>query len=516
MNALGSEYRQLGLPSGEHLTLPEFATDKKELAKAKKMIKVAIRKQFMKGAAGKKGRVIIRPCCSPGVIQGYSLSKRRSTVLYSGAAMQLKAEGLISEIRWTYRKGKRVIDSIVAISPGADKKQGFTESVKKKKAKSSKPKKKPSTAFDLLLKNRDLPPWVHRWAKKSSASLPENIALLLDAYFELLAQESVIPERTLACYALSDSKSGGNVGRRLADVFQRNCPCLKEALESCSDVWERLDLLGIERISGSVMISGPIVIHGHNGEVFDASLAGSYGLGVADSLVAAAAGLDVSKAQGCLFVENEACYQYASRLLHDRVVTVYCFGQPSSELVGFARNLDSLLKTGAPRYIWLDIDTASMYSANKFIKSVPSFRTLMMGDTDFAWLQENRLLRKPQKKKLSAHDHQVLNSLEQTKLAPGIDKSLIEKLHANASAEQEAFIGDYALNVLMGAFPESKCSKHKVVKHFNLISCMKELAGSRISNFVGNRRASLERKKYGSAYEQDVQRQALEVGRQQS
>lgn len=264
------------------------------------------------------------------------------------------------------------------------------------------------------------------------------------------------------------------------------------------------------------MISGPIVIHGHNGEVFDASLAGSYGLGVADSLVAAAAGLDVSKAQGCLFVENEACYQYASRLLHDRVVTVYCFGQPSSELVGFARNLDSLLKTGAPRYIWLDIDTASMYSANKFIKSVPSFRTLMMGDTDFAWLQENRLLRKPQKKKLSAHDHQVLNSLEQTKLAPGIDKSLIEKLHANASAEQEAFIGDYALNVLMGAFPESKCSKHKVVKHFNLISCMKELAGSRISNFVGNRRASLERKKYGSAYEQDVQRQALEVGRQQS
>lgn len=36
--------------------------------------------------------------------------------------MHLKAEGLISEIRWTRREGKRVIDFIVAKCPNVDKK----------------------------------------------------------------------------------------------------------------------------------------------------------------------------------------------------------------------------------------------------------------------------------------------------------------------------------------------------------------------------------------------------------
>lgn len=73
--------------------------------------------------------------------------------------MHLKAEGLISEIRWTRREGKRVIDFIVAKCPNVDKKtQNCAAPANKKKVKPAKPKKKPSTAFDLLLKNRDLPP----------------------------------------------------------------------------------------------------------------------------------------------------------------------------------------------------------------------------------------------------------------------------------------------------------------------------------------------------------------------
>lgn len=160
MKALGSKYQQLGLPSAERLALPEFATDKNEFAKAKKMLLTAIGKQI------KKGSLVIRPCCNPGVIQGYALNKRRSTVVYSRATMQLKAEGLVFEIRWTCRKGKRVIDSIVVACPDADKKmRNRTGCPTKKKAKPTKPKKKPSIAFDLLLKNRDLPPWVHRWRK---------------------------------------------------------------------------------------------------------------------------------------------------------------------------------------------------------------------------------------------------------------------------------------------------------------------------------------------------------------
>lgn len=469
MKALGSKYQQLGLPSAERLALPEFATDKNEFAKAKKMLLTAIGKQL------KKGSLVIRPCCNPGVIQGYALNKRRSTVVYSRATMQLKAEGFVSEIRWTCRKGKRVIDSIVVACPDADKKmRNRTGCPTEKKAKPTKPKKKPSTAFDLLLKNRDLPPWVHRWAKKSSCPSFKNSALLIDAYFELIPQSPYIPERTLACYAFNDSKSGGNIGKHLANIFRCNCPCMKDALVGCSNVWQQMEMLGIERTSGTVMISGPVVVYGCSGEILDASMAGSFGLGVAETVLTDAKRIDVSHAQGCLVVENEACYQYASRLLHERVVVVYCLGQPSLALVDFVRRLDARLAHEVPRCIWLDIDAASLYSADRFIAAIPSFRALMMGDKDFRWLQESHLLRKPRKEKLSEHAHQVLNGLEQKKSVSNIDKSLIKKLHANVSGEQEAFIGEYASSALMAAFPEPKREEPKVLKRLGILGCLKE------------------------------------------
>ena len=354
--------------------MPEFATDKNEFMKAKKMLQTAIRKQTKKGRKNKKGSIFIRPCCSPGVIPGYALSKRKSMVIYSRAAMHLKAEGLISEIRWTRREGKRVIDFIVAKCPNVDKKtQNCAAPANKKKAKPAKPKKKPSTAFDLLLKNRDLPPWVHRWAKKISSPSSDTSANLIDAYFELISQGSYIHERTLACYAFNDSKSGGSVGKHLASIFRCNCPCMKDALASCSNVWQQIEMLGIERTSGTVMISGPIEVHGCNGEIFDASMAGGCGLGVAESVLIDAKKIDVSRAQGCLVVENEACFQYASCLLHERVVIIYCLGQPSLALVDFVRRLNDCLACGVPRCLWLDIDAASLNSADRFIAlSLPS------------------------------------------------------------------------------------------------------------------------------------------------
>ena len=93
---------------------------------------------------------------------------------------------------------------------------------------------------------------------------------------------------------------------------------MKDALASCSNVWQQIEMLGIERTSGTGMIPGPIEAHGCNGEVFDASMAGGCGLGVAESVLIDAKEIDVSRAQGCLIVENEACFQYASCLLHER------------------------------------------------------------------------------------------------------------------------------------------------------------------------------------------------------
>lgn len=504
MDVLGSKYQQLGLPPAERLALPEFATDKNEFVKARQMILTAIRKQVKKGRKNGKGSIAIRPCYSPGIIPGYALSKRRSTAIYSRAAMHLKAEGFISEIGWTRRKGKRVIDSIVAKCPSVDRRtQNCAAPDNKKKAKPTEPKKKPSSAFNLLLKNRDLPPWVHRWAKKLSSPSSNNSALLIDAYFELISQSSYIHERTLACYAFGDSKSGGNIGKHLASIFRCNCPCMKDALASCSNVWQQIEMLGIERTSGTVMISGPIEVHGCNGETFNASMAGGCGLGVTESVLIDTKEIDVSRAQGCLVVENEACFQYASCLLHERVVIIYCLGQPSLALVGFVRRLNDCLAYEAPRCLWLDIDAASLNSADRFIAAIPSFQTLMMGSKDFLWLQESHLLRKPNKEKLSEHDHQVLNGLEQRKLASGIDKSLVRKLHANVSAEQEAFIGEYAFGALMAAFPESKNEEPKTEKCFNFFGYLKRFCQGLSFNDDGLGTLFMSRRRR-SANEQDA------------
>lgn len=75
-------------------------------------------------------------------------------VIYSRAAMHLKAEGLISEIRWTRREGKRVIDFIVAKCPNVDKKtQNCAAPANKKKAKPAKPKKNPLWLFLAMRKS---------------------------------------------------------------------------------------------------------------------------------------------------------------------------------------------------------------------------------------------------------------------------------------------------------------------------------------------------------------------------
>ena len=71
-------------------------------------------------------------------------------------------------------------------------------------------------------------------------------------------------------------------------------------------------MLGIERNSGAIIVSGPIALFGKNGEVVDASASGKYGVGVSAAMLVDICHVDVSKAQGCLLVENEANYQYAS------------------------------------------------------------------------------------------------------------------------------------------------------------------------------------------------------------
>lgn len=57
--------------------------------------------------------------------------------------MHLKAEGLISEIRWTRREGKRVIDFIVVKCPNVDKKtQNCAAPANKKKSETRQTKEK--------------------------------------------------------------------------------------------------------------------------------------------------------------------------------------------------------------------------------------------------------------------------------------------------------------------------------------------------------------------------------------
>ena len=58
------------------------------------------------------------------------------------------------------------------------------------------------------------------------------------------------------------------------------------------------------------------------GEVVDASASGKYGVGVSAAMLVDICHVDVSKAQGCLLVENEANYRYASGFLHNRVVSI--------------------------------------------------------------------------------------------------------------------------------------------------------------------------------------------------
>lgn len=315
------------------------------------------------------------------------------------------------------------------------------------------------------MKNKNLPPWVHRWVKKMPSSYLSS-AKLLDSYFELLERGERITERTLSCYAFADSKAVGAPGDNLISAFICFCPCLSNALKSCSDAREQLGMLGIERNSGAIMVSGPIALFGKKGEVVDASASGKYGVGVSAAMLVDICHVDVSKAQGCLLVENEANYRYASGFLHNRVVSIYCQGQPSNEAIKLARMIDLSMPLGMPRRVWQDIDPAGIYGANRLISEVHSFRTLMMGLEDLRWLQQNYLL-KSAGSELTSFDKAVLSKMEKQGYVGNIDSDVFARVKSGFRAEQEAFIGSYAHLKLEETFPEvkgkSKAKKSSII-----------------------------------------------------
>ena len=225
-------------------------------------------------------------------------------------------------------------------------------------------------------------------------------------------------------------------------------------------------MLGIERNSGAIMVSGPIALFGKKGEVVDASASGKYGVGVSAAMLVDICHVDVSKAQGCLLVENEANYRYASGFLHNRVVSIYCQGQPSNEAIKLARMIDLSMPLGMPRRVWQDIDPAGIYGANGLISEVHSFRTLMMGLEDLRWLQQNYLL-KSAGSELTSFDKAVLSKMEKQGYVGNIDSDVFARVKSGFRAEQEAFIGSYAHLKLEETFPEvkgkSKAKKSSII-----------------------------------------------------
>lgn len=425
------------------INLAKYSITETEIRNARNALLLTIKSQVKKQAKDGNNAVVIRPCQGDNLVQGYKFSKQRSSAVYSAALLQLRSEGKVLDIKWGNRGKKRVITSFsIPCEKGFRFNNGEIAPVSR------------STAFDLLAKNKNLPPWVHRWVEKMPSSYLSS-AKLLDSYFELLERGERITERTLSCYAFADSKAVGAPGNNLISIFICFCPCLSNALKSCSDTWEQLDMLGIERNSGEIMVSGPIAIFGKDGEVVDASVSGKYGVGVSAAMLVDICHIDVSKAQGCLLVENEANYQYVSGFLHSRVVSIYCQGQPSNEAIKLARMIDLSMPLGMPRRVWQDIDSAGIYGANRLISEVPSFRTLMMGSEDLQWLQWNYLL-KSAGSELTSFDKAALSKMEKQGYVGNIDSSVFSKVKSGFRAEQEAFIGPYSQSKLEETFPEVK------------------------------------------------------------
>lgn len=436
------------------ISLAKYSITETEIRNARNALLLAIKSQVKKQAKEGNNAVGICPCQGDNLVQGYQFSKQRSSAVYSAALLQLRSEGRVLDIRWGNRGKKRVVTSF---SVPCEKEFHFSDG---KTASVGR-----STAFDLLMKNKNLPPWVHRWAKKMPSSYLSS-AKLLDSYFELLERGERITERTLSCYAFADSKAVGAPGDNLISAFICFCPCLSNALKSCSDAWEQLGMLGIERNSGAIMVSGPIALFGKKGEVVDASASGKYGVGVSAAMLVDICHVDVSKAQGCLLVENEANYRYASGFLHNRVVSIYCQGQPSNEAIKLARMIDLSMPLGMPRRVWQDIDPAGIYGANRLISEVHSFRTLMMGLEDLRWLQQNYLL-KSAGSELTSFDKAVLSKMEKQGYVGNIDSDVFARVKSGFRAEQEAFIGSYAHLKLEETFPEvkgkSKAKKSSII-----------------------------------------------------
>lgn len=425
------------------INLAKYSITETEIRNARNALLLTIKSQVKKQAKDGNNAVVIRPCQGDNLVQGYKFSKQRSSAVYSAALLQLRSEGKVLDIKWGNRGKKRVITSFsIPCEKGFRFNNGEIAPVNQ------------STTFDLLRKNKNLPPWVHRWAEKMPSSYLSS-AKLLDSYFELREQGERIAERTLSCYAFADSKAVGAPGNNLISIFTCFCPCLSNALKSCSDVWEQLDMLGIERNSGAIMVSGPIVLFGKNGEVIDASASGKYGVGVSSVMLGDVCRVDVLKAQGCLLVENEANYQYVSSSLHNRVVSIYCQGQPSNEAIKLARMIDFSMPLDMPRRVWQDIDSAGIYGANRLISEAPSFRTLMMGSEDLQWLQRNYLL-KSAGSELTSFDKAALSKMEKQGYVGNIDSNVFARVKSGFRAEQEAFIGSYAHLKLEETFPEVK------------------------------------------------------------
>lgn len=137
------------------ISLAKYSITETEIRNARNALLLAIKSQIKKQAKEGNNAVVICPCQGDNLVQGYQFSKQRSSAVYSAALLQLRSEGRVLDIRWGNRGKKRVVTSF---SVPCEKEFHFSDG---KTASVGR-----STAFDLLMKNKNLPPWVHRWAKK--------------------------------------------------------------------------------------------------------------------------------------------------------------------------------------------------------------------------------------------------------------------------------------------------------------------------------------------------------------
>lgn len=292
-------------------------------------------------------------------------------------------------------------------------------------------------------------PWIAAWRDDICANAARTYAVphycrrdtgLLPKLLSALIQYDSLRGETITMRAFSSKcyHNSKTFEREVRDTFlrisEKYCAELAEVCEHTEmGVRDKLAYLGIYARPELYELSGNCAITTQAGTV-DIGAAYPYGIALPSTAVDSITGIDLSRIQKIVFVENKTNYdEYLVSELEPDTLAIYHGGFLSPQKKKLFSKIAAVIPEDTPAFFWADIDLGGFRMFAHLQQLIPHLQPMRMSGEDVALHCQDGLKRSEE---YLDHLRQALSE----KVYPMFDSTIQEILKRGVTIEQETFL----------------------------------------------------------------------------